>query len=147
MDFRELSKWTAFCPNWTAFCPNRSKNCPKKFQKLISTQKSETYPQNSGLGQDIERWKNILKIIIFREKLKKKLYSLIQSGQKAVQITNQANNVDRFMSIWSASWPILEHKDFWKCLIHHWKKYMHPILQKSQNFTPKCLQLSKYFKN
>ena len=52
----------------------------------------------------------VLNIIIFREKLKKTLNSLVEYGQKAVQITSQANNLDSFLSIWSATRPIFDRK-------------------------------------
>ena len=109
MDFRELSKWTAFCPNWTAFCPNWSKSCPKKFQKF-QRRKVKPMPKIQVYGKIFKGEKIILNIIIFREKLKKMLYSLVEYGQKAVQITRQANNLDGFLSIWSASWPIFDRK-------------------------------------
>ena len=67
-------------------------------------------PKIQVYGKIFKGEKIILNIIIFREKLKKMLYSLVEYGQKAVQITRQANNLDGFLSIWSASRPIFDRK-------------------------------------
>ena len=91
---RKPSKLLAYLVIWTAFCPYSTR----------------LYNIFFNFSLYIMLFKIILKIIIIREKLKKTLYSLIEYGQKAVQITRQANNLDGFLSIWSASRPIFDRK-------------------------------------
>ena len=60
-------------------------------------------PKIQVYGKIFKGDKIVLNLIIFREKLKKTLNSLAEYGQKAVQITNEADNSDSFLSNWSAS--------------------------------------------